>query len=358
MEPTSPPPANASALPSDPSAGARFALHMLFLGLLAAISVLGVVGNGLVIWVTGFRMPQNITKVWFLHLAVADFTFSASLPINIASLASGHWPFGWALCKLYHAFSMLTMFASVFLLTLVSLDRCVCILQPLWARQQRTPGRLALMAIGAWGLATGFSSPYLVYRQTFTQPGTGITYCYNNYNPWAKGVGVRGQIERAIRRYKAQAAVNFVAGFAGPLLVICGCSGLSVARLGARRQSLRSHRPFQVLTAVATAFFCCWFPLHLVTVLELVGNLADREHEWLKDLAMPALVLASASSCLNPLLYSWVGQNFRRHLPCSVTGALKQALEENSKGCGNSGPGALELRESRCPRAGPSGLQP
>ncbi|XP_051847384.1 formyl peptide receptor-related sequence 4-like [Antechinus flavipes] len=353
MEATS----NSSELPSDPSMGVRLALHILFLVILAAISVLGVVGNGLVIWVTGFRMPQNVTKVWFLHLAVADFTFSALLPINIASLASGHWPFGRWLCKLYHVFTMLNMFTSVFLLTLVSLDRCVCILQPLWARKHRTPGRLALMATGAWGLAAAFSSPYLLYRQIFTDPWTGFMYCYNNYNLWAEGVG-SGPSEGAVRRYKAHVALNFVVGFAGPLLLICGCSGLSVARLRAGKQSLRSNRPFQVLVAVVTAFFCCWLPLHLVTIWELEGNLANREHPWLRDLATPAFVLASANSCLNPVLYSWVGQNFRRHLPCSVTSALKQALEEDYKGSGNSDPEALELQESRCPRAGPPGLLP
>ncbi|KAM9032830.1 formyl peptide receptor-related sequence 4-like isoform 1-T3 [Sarcophilus harrisii] len=346
------PPANSSELPPDPAAGARLALHRLFLVILAAISVLGVAGNGLVIWVTGFRMPQSITKVWFLHLAVADLAFCALLPINVAFLASGRWPFGRALCKLYHVFTMLNMFASVFLLTLVSADRCVCILRPLWARNHRTPARLALMACGAWGLAAAFSSPYLAYRQTFTHPRSGVTYCYNNFNPWAEGA------ERAARRYRAHVAVNFVAGFAGPLLLICACSGLSAARLRAGSQSLRSHRPFRVLAAVVAAFFGCWFPLHLVTLLELVGNLADREPGWLLDLATPAFVLASANSCLNPVLYSWVGQRFRRHLPCSLTSALKQALQEDSNGCGDSGPEALELQERRSPRAGPSGPLP
>ncbi|XP_043849862.1 formyl peptide receptor-related sequence 4-like [Dromiciops gliroides] len=349
METASPAPANSSEIPSDPLAGAKFALHMLFLIILSATSILGMIGNGLVIWVTSFRMPQNITKIWFLNLAVADFTFTAFLPIKVATLALGHWPLGQLACKLYHTLSMLNMFASVFLLTLVSVDRCLCILQPLLARNHRTQCRVTLVAIGAWVLALGFSGPYLVYRETHTDPVTGLTYCYNNYNAWPEVTeNWMEQIERVMRRYRIQVTVNFVAGFAGPLLIICGCSGLSVAKLKAGRQSMRSNRPFQVLIAVVMAFFCCWFPLHLVTIWELIANLKNTQgHGLLAYLSMPAFILASANSCLNPILYSFIGKNFRQHLLCSMTSVLQQALEEDSKTGRTARNTTSELQEIR-----------
>ncbi|KAM6995175.1 LOW QUALITY PROTEIN: uncharacterized protein LKV04_007410, partial [Tautogolabrus adspersus] len=42
--------------------------------------VLGVLGNGVVIWVTGFKI-RSVNTIWFLNLAVADFLFTAFLPL-------------------------------------------------------------------------------------------------------------------------------------------------------------------------------------------------------------------------------------------------------------------------------------
>eukprot|EP00061_Rhincodon_typus_P002010 g16369.t1 len=131
------------------------------------IFLLGVPGNATVIWVAGFLMARRPVTVWFLHLSAADLLLCLTLPFLLAQLALDyHWPFGLFLCKVLPSVTILTMFASVFVLTGISIDRCLATWFPIWSRMARSVRR-AHQACGlAWGLALLMSLPSLLYRQT------------------------------------------------------------------------------------------------------------------------------------------------------------------------------------------------
>jgi len=68
------------------------------------IFVLGVVGNGLVIFITGLKMKSTVNTIWFLNLAVADFLFTLFLIFNIISEYREYdWPFLVTLCASWAA---------------------------------------------------------------------------------------------------------------------------------------------------------------------------------------------------------------------------------------------------------------
>ncbi|XP_075409233.1 C3a anaphylatoxin chemotactic receptor [Tenrec ecaudatus] len=131
--------------------------------------LLGVPGNALVLWVMGLKMKQTANTVWFLNLTAADFVCCLSLPFSMAHLVlQGYWPYGWLLCKLIPSIIILNMFASVFLLTAISLDRCLLVIKPIWCQNHRNVRTSYLFCGCIWVVALAMCMPVFIYREMST----------------------------------------------------------------------------------------------------------------------------------------------------------------------------------------------
>ncbi|XP_006146690.1 C3a anaphylatoxin chemotactic receptor [Tupaia chinensis] len=155
---------------------------ILSMVILSLTFVLGLPGNGLVLWVTGLKMQRTVNTVWFLHLTLADFLCCLSLPFSLAHLAlQGFWPYGPFFCKLIPSVIVLNMFASVFLLTAISLDRCLLVLKPVWCQNHRSV-RTAFAVCGCiWLVAFVMCVPVFMYREMSVEGDYYV--CDYNYGP-------------------------------------------------------------------------------------------------------------------------------------------------------------------------------
>nr|O88680.1 RecName: Full=C3a anaphylatoxin chemotactic receptor; Short=C3AR; Short=C3a-R [Cavia porcellus]CAA07002.1 C3a receptor [Cavia porcellus] len=170
---------NSTGLHLEPQYQPETILAMAILGL---TFVLGLPGNGLVLWVAGLKMRRTVNTVWFLHLTVADFVCCLSLPFSMAHLAlRGYWPYGEILCKFIPTVIIFNMFASVFLLTAISLDRCLMVLKPIWCQNHRNVRTACIICGCIWLVAFVLCIPVFVYRETFTLENH--TICTYNFSP-------------------------------------------------------------------------------------------------------------------------------------------------------------------------------
>ncbi|XP_021101600.1 N-formyl peptide receptor 2 [Heterocephalus glaber] len=305
-------------------------LRILPLVVLSVTFVLGVLGNGLVIWVAGFRMAHTVTTICYLNLALADFSFTATLPFLIVSMAMGEkWPFGWFLCKLIHIVVDINLFGSVFLIALIALDRCICVLHPVWAQNHRTVSLAKKVIIGPWILALVLTLPVFIFLTTGSD-ANGNTYCTFSFVSW--GDTIEKRLKVAIAMLTARGIIRFIIGFSMPMSMVAICYGLIAAKIR-RKGLMNSSRPFRVLTAVVASFFICWFPFQLVALLSTVWlkeMLFEGKYKVFAILVGPARSLAFFNSCLNPMLYVFVGQDFRERLIHSLPASLERALSEDS----------------------------
>uniref|UniRef100_A0A8C9V4Q1 Chemerin chemokine-like receptor 1 n=1 Tax=Scleropages formosus TaxID=113540 RepID=A0A8C9V4Q1_SCLFO len=282
-------------------------LTAVLLALNIGICLLGMCGNGVVIWISGFKMRRSINSTWYLSLAVSDFVFCTLLPFNITNMATSNWPFGLAMCKVSSFVLFLNMFSSILLLVAVSIDRCLIVSFPVWALNHRTTRKASAVVLTAWVISAALSMPALVYRQVKSQGSA--TVCYTNY----------------AGAHRAVALSRFVCGFFLPLLVIFTCYSFIIAKLKDKR-IMNSSRPFLVMSALIATFFLCWTPYHTFVLLELhlEGVSSGVIHTGLEI----GSTLAAANSFLNPILYVLLGNDFRKKLKRSMFQRIENAIAE------------------------------
>ncbi|CAI5662804.1 unnamed protein product [Oreochromis niloticus] len=300
----------------------RQSFNIISITVFSLVSVLGVLGNGVVIWVTGFRMKKTVNTVWYLHLAVADFIFAAFLPFSVTFLALRfHWPFGNFMCKLDTTTVSLNMFASVYILVVISVDRCVSVVWPVWAQNHRNVRNAFYASLCVWVVALIVNIQYFFYMHT-EEVSKDATYCFSSVEDFKYATP---------SVFHTISITHFLLGFAVPSTVIVSCYAVIIHRLR-RNHSLasQSSRPFKVIASIIVTFFLCWGPYHIIDLIQLVVfNLPNETfHYAILIVSNVAENLVVLHCCLNPLLYVFLRQDFKDEIRKSILNVLESALKE------------------------------
>lgn len=286
-------------------------LCMLLLVVNVIIIILGIVGNGVVIWIAGFKMKKTVNTTWYLSLAISDFIFCATLPFNTFYIATSDWTFGLFMCRFTSFVMFLNMFSSIFLLVIISVDRCLGVMFPVWAQNQRTIRKASVIVLLAWVFAVSLSIPSAIFRHI--QHHLERTRCHNNFT--------------SQHMHNSIAICRFIFGFLIPFLAIIVCYSFIIFKLKSN-QMAKSTKPFKIMTALIATFFLCWLPYHTFVLIELNQSLSN-------DIIAFGLKIgtsvASANSFLNPILYVFMGNDFRQKFKSSILSKIENAIGEEGR---------------------------
>uniref|UniRef100_A0A9J8C2U7 G-protein coupled receptors family 1 profile domain-containing protein n=1 Tax=Cyprinus carpio carpio TaxID=630221 RepID=A0A9J8C2U7_CYPCA len=254
------------------------------------VFLLGIIGNGAVIWITGFKMKKSVNTTWYLSLALSDFIFCATLPFTIDYMMKNNWIFGLFMCKFNSFVMTLNMYSSIFILVIISVDRCITVKFPVWAQNQRTVKKASVVVMLAWCVSSLLSIPPAKFREIINMGSKDI--CYANYE----------------NHHKTVVFMRFTFGFLIPFLTIFTCYSILIHKLRANQMS-KSTKPYKIMTLLITTFFICWLPFQVVSILEL-----DRtKHSLAFHTAQQVSgSLACANSFLNPLIYVFMAKDLKK----------------------------------------------
>uniref|UniRef100_A0A3P9J4H7 Angiotensin II receptor, type 2 n=1 Tax=Oryzias latipes TaxID=8090 RepID=A0A3P9J4H7_ORYLA len=338
------------------------------------ISVLGTIANGLAVCVLahGSTSRRTVANTFMLNLCVSDLLFLLSLPLWAVYYSQNYsWTFGRMACKICGAILNLNLYASIFFITCMSMDRYLAIVHPFRSQIARDTRRAQCTCVVVWILASACSAPNFALRETHHLPDRRVDACVLLYpsDAW----------------YLTLTWMKIGLAFLLPLLAICCCycaiGRHLLADTGLRQMQSPSHHPSmpsfkssqsqeggnkpeqlsttsvtpscskskslmgrgveRVLWTVAIvvlAFFLCWFPFHCVTFLAMI-----HDHGWLdscwvtwtiQNLTPLTLCLGFSNSAINPVLYCFIGNHFRGRLGGLCKGlcaCVKARREEHSQ---------------------------
>lgn len=100
----------------------KVALWALAYGIIIIVSV---VGNIVVIWIIlAHKRMRTVTNYFLVNLAFAEASMSAfNTVINFIYGAHNNWYFGLGYCRFHNFFPIAALFASIYSMTAIALDR-------------------------------------------------------------------------------------------------------------------------------------------------------------------------------------------------------------------------------------------
>nr|XP_005902598.1 PREDICTED: vasopressin V1a receptor isoform X2 [Bos mutus] len=319
-------------------------LAKLEIAVLAVIFVVAVLGNSSVLLAL-HRTPRKTSRMhlFIRHLSLADlavafFQVLPQLGWDITYRFRG--PDG--LCRVVKHMQVFAMFASAYMLVVMTADRYIAVCHPLKTLQQ--PARRSrLMIAAAWVLSFVLSTPqYFVFSVVEVSNVTKTYDCWANFiQPWG-----------------LPAYVTWMTGsvFVAPVVILGTCYGFichhiwgNVRGKTAGRQgtgapaegagegalhrgvlharcvssvktiSRAKIRTVKMTFVIVTAYIVCWAPFFIIQM----WSAWDKNFSWVESenpaTAIPAL-LASLNSCCNPWIYMFFSghllQDCAQSFPC------------------------------------------
>lgn len=152
--------------------------------ILAIVFLLGVPGNLFIIWsILARARKRSVTTLIILNLACADGSIMFLNVFFIVYLAKQSWVFGRFMCKLLFYLCNTNMYASIMLITLMSVHRLVTVLRPQGTHFFMHKRNVMSILTILWVLVFTLSIPVLIFRDEVNGLGDRLLCSQNHTDP-------------------------------------------------------------------------------------------------------------------------------------------------------------------------------
>lgn len=273
----------------------------------------GIIGNYLLIYVIcKTKKMHNVTNFLVGNLAFSDMLMCATcVPLTLAyAFEPRGWVYGRFMCYFVFLMQPVTVFVSIFTLTIIAVDRYYAMVYPL--RRRLTVSICVYILAVIWLLSCLLAVPALVRTYHTEFPELDFSICEEFWFNMK-------------RDCLAYAYSTLILTYVLPLVII-SVSYLkisvklknrvvpgSVTQSQAESDRVRRRKTFRLLVLVVVAFAVCWMPLHIFNVIKDIDiKLIDKKYFNIIQLLCHWFAMMSA--CTNAFLYAWLHDSFRGEL--------------------------------------------
>lgn len=278
-------------------------LYFLGPGVFGVFTVVGIVGNALVVYVivSDPRM-RSVTNLLLLNLAGADVAFLFFCgPFTAYKYYAEDWVFGDLPCQMVQYLLYVSAYVTIYTLVAVSVHRYVTVSRPTSAATTvfRSGRNAVAFIVCLWSAVLVANVPTLTAHKT--KEVHNYRYC-----------GIEAD------SIKPLFVTFFVFGYAVPLSTICllyvliirYLSSQKLATLARHQRTVnRKSRTCRVVVSVVVVFGISWLPHHVNSLVALFGTLPDNRFYQVLRVLWSCMVYSN--SCVNPFIYNWMSEDFR-----------------------------------------------
>ncbi|XP_068593653.1 relaxin-3 receptor 1-like [Cebidichthys violaceus] len=317
---------------------ANLAVRVIIALVYLPVCVLGLVGNLLALFLLhsrhrGHHHHSSSIDCFVMSLALTDLQFVLTLPFwAVDTLLDFRWPFGRVMCKIVSSVTTLNMYASVFFLTAMSVTRYRSLVTSLKMGSPRiATARARWASLTIWLVSLVATLPHALYSTT-VQVSVDDELCLVRFSDSDSG---HWDPQVLLGLYQTQ---KVLLGFVVPLIVISACYLLLLRFILSRRvvgsavggsvaersecergRHRRRSKVTRSVTIVVLSFFVCWLPNQALTLWGVLIKFDlvpfSKAFYNTQAYAFPLTVcLAHANSCLNPVLYCLIRNEYRAGL--------------------------------------------
>uniref|UniRef100_A0A2M4CVU1 Putative allatostatin-a receptor n=2 Tax=Anopheles darlingi TaxID=43151 RepID=A0A2M4CVU1_ANODA len=272
------------------------------------IGLAGLLGNSLVVIVVAANQSmRSTTNLLIINLAAADLLFVVfCVPFTAIDYVLPEWPFGDLWCKFVQYMIVVTAHASAYTLVLMSLDRFLAVVHPITSMSIRTERNASIAICVTWFIILTTAIPVAITHGVVYYPRQGGHYTACLFLQTEGYSLVAFHVAFFLSSYLVPLSlISFL--YMGMLIRLWKGAPGGRASAESRRGKKRVTR---MVVVVVLVFAFCWCPIQVILLLKSL-QLYELTHASI-IFQIVSHVLAYTNSFINPVLYAFLSDNFRK----------------------------------------------
>ncbi|XP_041838261.1 tachykinin receptor 3a [Melanotaenia boesemani] len=272
----------------------------------SSVLAVAVFGNLIVIWIIlAHKRMRTVTNYFLLNLAFSDASMAAfNTLINFIYAAHGDWYFGEAYCKFHNFFPVTSVFASIYSMTAIAVDRYMAIIHPLKPRLSAKATTEVIVCI--WSLAVVLAFPLCYFSTTRALPHR--TICYVAWPRMADDPFMYHIIVTVLVYVLPLVVMGITYTIVGVTLWGGEIPGDSSDNYHGQLQAKR--KVVKMMIIVVVTFALCWLPYHVYFIVTGLNKYLSK-WKYIQQVYLSVMWLAMSSTMYNPIIYCCLNSRFR-----------------------------------------------